>query len=361
MPGLSHLVLTGIPGTSLTAATRRRLARLDPGGVVLFRRNIGSVPELARLTLDLRRLMGRQALLAIDQEGGRVARLKEPFTIWPPMREVGNTRRADVARAVGRVLGSELAAAGFNVDFAPVLDVDTNPANPVIGDRAFAPDPSLVARLGVAFAAGLEEGGVLPCGKHFPGHGDTALDSHLALPVDARPRRELERIALRPFRAAIRAGIPMLMTAHVLYPSLDADRPATLSRRILRDLLRDRLGFAGVVVSDDLAMHALDDAGTPGDVALAALDAGCDCLLACQSLEDGECVAAALSTARGRHRSVDATARAALRRVAQLRKRLGRLEPRPNDLEAVLARSDGRKLVERVRRLAVKPSSPQPD
>jgi beta-N-acetylhexosaminidase len=202
---LSHLVVTGFDGTSLSAATRRRLERCKPAGVVLFRRNVGSPRELARLTRELRAVLGRGGLIAIDQEGGRVARLKPPFTIWPPMRTVGLTRDAGMARRVGRAIGRELSAAGINCNFAPVLDVDSEPENPVIGDRSFADDPSVVARLGIALAAGLLDAGVVPCGKHFPGHGRTSLDSHLALPTVRADERELKRTELVPFRAAVRA------------------------------------------------------------------------------------------------------------------------------------------------------------
>jgi beta-N-acetylhexosaminidase len=356
MPGPSQLVLTGFAGTSLTAVTRRRLERLQPGGIVLFRRNVSSPAQLLRLTRDLRGVLGRGALVAVDQEGGRVARLREPFTTWPPMRTLGVLRRLDLARQVGRTLGRELAAAGFNGDFAPVLDVDSNPTNPIIGDRSFAADPALVARLGVAFARGLEEGGVLPCGKHFPGHGHTALDSHLVLPEVGRSRRDLGRTELVPFRAAIRAGIPMLMTAHVLYSSLDAVRPATLSSAILRDLLRKQLHFDGVVVSDDLDMHALDGAGRVEDAALAALDAGCDWLLACQSLRHGERVATALLRAQ-RYRQVAVHTREALRRIAALRDRMAKLRPPSADLGEVLLQGAGPALVRRIEALAAEAGS----
>jgi beta-N-acetylhexosaminidase len=173
---------------------------------------------------------------------------------------------------------------GIDLSFAPVLDVHSNPANPVIGDRAFGSDPALVSDMGVALLRGLLDGGVIPCGKHFPGHGDTEKDSHLELPVVRRSRAELECTELAPFRAAIAAGVPMLMTAHVLYPTLDSDRPATLSRMILTDLLRGALRFDGVVASDDLTMRAIADRQGIGDAAVATLAAGADVLLVCQEL-----------------------------------------------------------------------------
>ena len=191
-------------------------------------------------------------MVAIDHEGGRVLRLGEPFTQFPPAAVVGRTRNPDLAYRVGHAMGVELASVGIDLSFAPVLDVHSNPANPVIGDRAFGSDPALVSEMGIALMRGLHDGGVLSCGKHFPGHGDTEKDSHLELPVVRRSRAELEQTELVPFRAAIAAGVPMLMSAHVLYPALDPEHPATLSRAILTDLLRGELHFDGVVASDDL-------------------------------------------------------------------------------------------------------------
>lgn len=264
------------------------------------------------------------------------------------MRRFGEANRAPLARAAGRAMGRELAAAGFNCDFAPVLDVDSNPRNPVIGDRSFGSDPRVVASLGMAFARGLEEAGIVPCGKHFPGHGDTALDSHLALPEVGRSLRELRRVELAPFRRAIAAGLPMLMTAHVRYAALDPERPATLSRRILHELLRRELGFRGVLVSDDLSMHALDDAGSIGEAAVAAINAGCDLLLACASLDVAEEVAAAVTAAVRAGRIPERRMREALRRVDRLRRWLER-RPRPTEsLDDVLRSGEGARVLERL-------------
>ncbi|MFM7141362.1 MAG: beta-N-acetylhexosaminidase [Alphaproteobacteria bacterium] len=286
-PSLSRLVVTGLDGPRLDARSRRRLERLAPGGVILFRRNVVDPEQVRALTREVRAVLGPRAIVSLDQEGGRVQRLRAPFGEWPPMRRIGAAGSTALSREVGRALGREVAAAGFDCDFAPVLDVDSNPSNPVIGDRSFHRDPATAARLALAFAAGLRDAGVIACGKHFPGHGDTELDSHLALPVVRRSARVLDRVELAPFRAAIRARLPMLMTAHVVYTALDPDLPATLSPAILRDLLRDRLRFRGVVVSDDLGMHALDAFGPLADRGAAAISAGCDLLLACGSLDQG--------------------------------------------------------------------------
>jgi beta-N-acetylhexosaminidase len=281
---VGRLLFVGIPGPVLDAATQRTLENLHVGGVILFRRNVGTPADTAALTAALHALPS-QPLVAIDHEGGRVLRLGEPFTQFPAAAAIGRTRDPDLAYRVGRAMGEELASVGIDLSFAPVLDVHSNPANPIIGDRAFGSDPALVSTMGIALMRGLHDGGVLSCGKHFPGHGDTEKDSHLELPVVRRTRAELARTELVPFRAAIATGVPMLMSAHVLYPALDADHPATLSRKILTDLLRGELGFTGVIASDDLDMRAITAHQTMGDAAAATLLAGVDALLICQELQ----------------------------------------------------------------------------
>ena len=224
---------------------------------------------------------GTPALIAIDQEGGVVQRVRAPATVWPAMADVGAAAGDDVATVeqVGLALGRELRALGFDIDFAPILDVHTNPVNPIIGDRAFATEPEPAARRALAFARGLELAGVVACGKHFPGHGDTATDSHLELPRIAHDLDRLERVELLPFERAARAGLPMIMTAHVVFAAIDPTRPATLSEPVITGLLRGRLGYRGVIVSDDLDMKAIRD---PAAAAVEAIRAGCDALLLCR-------------------------------------------------------------------------------
>lgn len=281
----------GFEGASLPAVLSRWLARGDVGGVVLFSRNVAGPAQVRSLCREIRSAAGPRnplPLIAVDQEGGRVARLKEPpFTRFPPARACSlfGSRGEQLANRLGAATGAELRAAGVDVDFAPVLDVDSNPDNPVIGDRAFSHDPVAVARLGLAFVAGLASRGILPVGKHFPGHGDTSADSHEALPVVRAGRRTLARRELLPFRRAVHAGIPGIMTAHVAYPSLDRSFPATLSAKILKDLLRREMRFRGTVFSDALEMKAIAGRYRVGDAAVLAVTAGCDVLLVCRGEE----------------------------------------------------------------------------
>lgn len=278
-------VIVGIAGPELAAAERALFLAYPPAGFILFQRNCREPAQLAALTADLRALFPeRRVPVLVDQEGGRVTRLKPPH--WPSLPAAGRAgalacrdRRAgtEAARLLGRVIAHDLAAAGIDVDCAPCLDVGCAETTAAIGDRAFADDPVLVGELGRAFIAGLGEGGVLPVIKHLPGHGRARTDSHLALPVVDVGLDELERVDLVPFRMC--ADAPFAMTAHLLFPRLDPDRPATQSPWIIQDVIRGRIGFEGLLLSDDLGMGALT--GGMAQRALLALDAGCDLALHC--------------------------------------------------------------------------------
>ncbi|OFV86783.1 MAG: hypothetical protein A3J75_03715, partial [Acidobacteria bacterium RBG_16_68_9] len=275
------------------------LTRLRPSGIIFFRRNYESVEQLRELTAALHALPS-DPLLCIDHEGGAVMRLPEPFTQFPPARSVALAGNPGLAYAVGEAMGVELASVGIDLNFAPVLDVDWNPRNPVIGERAFGETAEAVTAFGLPLMRGLHAGGVIACGKHFPGHGDTDRDSHLELPIVRRARAELDLVELPPFRAAIDADIAMLMTAHVLYTALDERHPATFSRRILNDLLRVELGYGGVIVTDDLGMGAVSAFASIPEAAVRSLQAGADWILVGNdieaSLQAAEAVAAALSS-----------------------------------------------------------------
>lgn len=295
----------GFDGSELSAPLARDIASGSVGAVVLFKRNLRftaneevDVAALVALTETLHGAVGAglpPLWIAIDQEGGPVQRVRAPATVWPPMLAFdaaqdtaapsASTADADAALAeeVGAAMGRELAALGMDVDFAPVLDVHTNPANPIIGNRAFGTEPDAVARRALGFARGLARAGIVGCGKHFPGHGDTVTDSHLTLPRLDHGLDRLDAVELAPFRRAIDAGIPMIMTAHVVFAALDASVPATLSRAVITGLLRERLGYEGIVVSDDLDMQAIAAHFGIGDAAVRAIDAGCDVLLLCRS------------------------------------------------------------------------------
>ena len=252
-------IVMGLAGPAITAEERRTIRELRPGGFILFARNVVEPAQVRELNRELTSLLPDRVppLLSVDQEGGRVLRVKN--TRWPAMRTVGNLGNLPATRQVAAAMGDELRAMGFNLNFAPVADVDSNPRNPVIGDRSFGRDPQTVAQHVVAFAKGLQNRGIIACVKHFPGHGDTDVDSHKALPVVDKDVQDLLHVELVPFKAAVEAGIDLVMTSHVLFPALDDDHPATMSRAVLHGLLRDRLGYKGLVISDDLEMKAVRD------------------------------------------------------------------------------------------------------
>jgi beta-N-acetylhexosaminidase len=287
------LFMVGFPGQGIDAELA---SLLDDGifGAILFKRNVGTTEETARLCNELKVRAGRPIVLAVDQEGGRVARLRgPPFVAIPPMRDIGHARDAALAEQVGRLLAYELRAVGLDWDFAPVLDVDTNPKNPVIADRAFHTEAPAVAELGVALARGLEAGGVASCGKHFPGHGDTSQDSHLTLPRLPHDLERLRRIELVPFRAYAKAKLASIMTAHVVFEAVDPAVPATMSARVLQGVLRGELGFEGVLVSDDLEMKAIAENFSVGEAAVQGAAAGVDLFLVCkQAAVQREAIAA---------------------------------------------------------------------
>src|SRR3954464_8805461 len=255
---IGQLLIAGFNGHQLSPELRSLAREFGLGGVILFARNVAEPEQVAEVAFEASRLMPeRPAWVSVDQEGGRVARLKAPFTEWPPMATLGRAGDLKLAQRFARALAAGLRAVGITLDYAPVLDVHTNPRNPVIGDRALAEKAAEVARLGAAIIRALQGAHVAACGKHFPGHGDTSVDSHLELPLVEHPIERLREVEFLPFKAAIEAGVATIMTAHVFMPALDERQPATLSKRIVTGLLRDELEYPGVILSDDLEMKAL--------------------------------------------------------------------------------------------------------
>ncbi len=318
----SALFILGFDGPTLPDDVKGLLAR-GLAGVALFARNLVDADQVRGLCRAIREAARDHPppIIAVDEEGGRVQRLRRIVGAFPAAREVGKGG-AEAARKAGAAIGGALRDLGFNLDFAPVLDVDSNPANPIIGDRAFSPDPDEVARCGVAFLEGLQATGVLACGKHFPGHGDAAADSHLDLPVITSDPDTLKRREVPPFEAAVRAGLPMVMTAHCLYPALDPDHPATLSRRIVGGLLREDLGFDGCVVTDDLGMKAISDRFAPEEVVARGIEAGVDLFLHCGTGGEGLALVETLEDLVRRGAVSRGRVEAAVRRVEGLRRRL---------------------------------------
>jgi len=286
------LAIAGFSGHSVPDDLRRLIAQFDLAGVIYFARNVGEPTQLRELSREVAALARHWPFwISVDQEGGRVARLKSPFTEWPPAITLGRSGDAALAERFAAALAAELSAVGINLDYAPVLDVHTNPANPVIGDRALAAEAELAARLGGTIVRALQAGGVAACGKHFPGHGDTSVDSHEGLPVVDHDPRRLDAVELVPFKRAIADGVAAIMTAHVLVPSIDERAPATFSKTMVTGWLKDKLQFGGLVMTDDLGMKAATSFSPPSEVLLAAISAGCDIGLLCNSTPDEQVTA----------------------------------------------------------------------
>lgn len=338
-----NVIVCGFAGLDVPAPVHKWLSEESVAGLILFKRNIGDMHQAAALISSCvaDRDPTLPVLVCVDQEGGRVARFGEPVLQLPPMRALGAAGDTRLTRDAAMVLGQQLRAIGINLNFAPVLDVDTNPHNPIIGDRAFGRTPDVVTEHALAFAEGLRRGGVLSCGKHFPGHGDTDLDSHLALPTLRHDRARLEEVELRPFRAAAKR-IPSVMTAHVVFDAVDPGVPATMSRTTIAGILRAELGFEGAVFSDDLEMKAITERYSIEEAGVLAIEAGCDLLLVCSDLEAAARLRETLAMEAGRNERFRARLTEARTRANALRRRIHDLPPAlplKNALDTADARS----------------------
>lgn len=283
---IGQLMMIGISGKSLTSDEKKFIVENNISGVTLFSRNVESPQQIRQLCLELqslRRQMSDKAplFIAIDMEGGRVARLKEPFTIWPPMKKLGDLDNPTVSFHFTNKMACELKAVGINLDFSPCLDVFTNPKNTVIGDRAISTNPEIVAKHASALIRGFIKADVIACAKHFPGHGNTLIDSHEDLPVETADRQRLEQVELVPFKRAFRSRVDLIMTAHMKFPNIDPDWPVTLSEIFLKKILRDECRYRGLVITDDLDMKAMAKHYDPEIIPVRALQAGADILLYC--------------------------------------------------------------------------------
>ena len=287
-----QLAIVGFAGHSIPPDLRALAREFDLGGIILFARNVESPEQVAEIAREAQSLAHELPLwVSVDQEGGRVARLKAPFTVWPPMATLGRSADDELARRFARALAAELKAVGISLDYTPVLDILTNPKNPAIGDRALSERAQDVARLGRLIIRTLQSEGIAACGKHFPGMGDAATDPHHELPLVEHAPDRLEAVELAPFRAAVEADVATIMTAHVVYPAIDDERPATLSPRIVDAMLKQKLAYEGLVLTDDLEMGAISGRHGLAEASVAAIAAGCDVVLLCGKSQEPQVAA----------------------------------------------------------------------
>lgn len=281
---VGQLLMYGIGGREVGPIPKGHITKRFVGGIILYSRNIQTPQQVAALTTELQKLAqdtpnGIPLFISIDQEGGIVNRMTKGATVLPGNLALGATRSITLAEKAGEITAIELSTVGVNLNFAPVLDVNTNPLNPVIGVRAYGESPQLVSQLGIAYIRGLQKNGVLGTAKHFPGHGDTHVDSHKKLPIVTHDLKRVNSVELVPFKAAVEADVAAIMSAHILYPALDTEYPATLSYKILTTILRRQLGYDGLIITDDLEMQAIDAKYDTGDAAVMAIKAGADIVI----------------------------------------------------------------------------------
>ncbi|HYM62843.1 MAG TPA: glycoside hydrolase family 3 N-terminal domain-containing protein [Thermoanaerobaculia bacterium] len=331
---IAQLLMVGFDGTRVSPDLRMLVSQWHAGGIVLYRQNIQSARQAAQRNAEIRALAAGnvEPFIAVDQEGGLVQRLRDGVPELPGNMALGATRSPRLARRAGRALAQSLRALGFTMNFAPVLDVLWNPENTVFLTRSFSDDPHLAARLGRAFVRGANEGGIISVAKHFPGEGGTAGDSHFALPVLDSDRNAMDSCELVPFRAAIAAHLPALMTGHIAVPRIaeEPGLPATISRRVLTDLLRHDLRFNGLVITDELQMPSIRSRASVGDLAVEAILAGADMIMVVWDHHDRDEIYDALRRAYASGELPRATVRRSLRRILILKRRL-KIQRRTSD------------------------------
>jgi beta-N-acetylhexosaminidase len=287
---LGQMFFIGISGHSLTSEEKDFIVENDIGGIILFSRNVKDPEQISKLTSDIQSLSQQTEsklpfVISIDMEGGRVHRLKSPFTIWPAMKHLGLSDSPQLAFDVGKALASELAAVGINLDYTPCLDVLLNPKNEIIGDRSFGSDPDHVAKIASGLIRGFKKAGVMTCVKHFPGHGYTSIDSHEDLPIDDRNWDKLFQTETSAYKKVFKSKVEFLMTAHILSKNIDPEFPVTLSEKFLNHYLQDELGYRNLIMTDDLDMKALSKNKSAADLTYMAYNAGADIFLFCNQPE----------------------------------------------------------------------------
>lgn len=282
---IGQMFIVGLDGYDIKENTISMIEEHKVGGFILFRHNINNSSQLLGLVNSLKEYNIRNEniplFLSLDEEGGRVTRIPKEIENLPSNKAIGEVNDPTFSIEIGRLLGQKVKAFGFNLNYAPVLDINSNPKNPVIGDRSFGSSMEIVADLGIATMKGLQAEEVIPVIKHFPGHGDTSVDSHIGLPLIEKSLEELKRFELKPFSEAIEVGADAVMIAHILFPKIDPDSPSSMSKTIVTDILRNQMNFQGVIITDDMTMGAITEHYSIGEATVRSVEAGTDIILVC--------------------------------------------------------------------------------
>ncbi|MCR2823458.1 beta-N-acetylhexosaminidase [Lederbergia panacisoli] len=296
---IGQMILAGISGTTMDANSKKLISQFHVGGIIFYKNNFETTAQTIQLVNQMKaeNSSNLPLLLGADQEGGHVTRLPGGLANFPPNKQIGKVNNPEFSYKVGTLLGHELKEFGLNLDFAPVLDINSNPKNPVIGDRSFGNNSEIVSKLGIQTMKGIQSQNVIPTIKHFPGHGDTSVDSHLELPIVNKSLKELKELELIPFERAIDHGSDVVMVAHILLPKLDKTNPASMSKAVVTDLLRKQLSFTGVIITDDMTMGAITEHFDIGKAAVASVKAGSDIILVGHDYNNVVKIADSLKTA----------------------------------------------------------------
>lgn len=355
---VGQLTLIGVSGHTLTNDEKKFIIENNISGVVLFGRNVSEPKQIRDLCAEIQSLRHKMAdraplFIGIDMEGGRVHRLKKPFTQWPPLKNIGDLDAPTVAFHFAHRMGVELMSVGINLDFAPCVDVFTNPKNTVIGDRAVSSDPHQVEKMASALVRGYIKSGILSCAKHFPGHGHTIADSHEELPVEENTLEQLHKVELVPFKKALRSRVDMVMTGHILFKNIDPKWPVTLSPLFLKDMIREEFKYRGLIITDDLDMKAMAKHYDKGEIPVRSLEAGADLLLYCNEPESPPVAIESVVNAIAMGRLNKSDIEAIHRKVLDVKKiKLLSPDPRPiEDAMTVIGCEDHQYLADCIRNL----------
>lgn len=297
---IGQLVISGVNSTSIDSTIENLIKKRYISGVILFNRNISNAHQLLDLTNSIKNINKSNTIplfISVDEEGGIVSRLPKEFVKLPKNNYIGKINNSNFSYEVGKSIGKELSALGYNMDFAPVMDINSNPKNPVIGSRAFGNNKEIVTKLGIKTMEGIQSENIISVIKHFPGHGDTSVDSHIGLPIVNNDLTRLNKLELVPFKSAIKNGADVVMVSHILLPKIDSKYPASLSNKITTDLLRKELNFKGVIITDDMTMGAITENYDIGNAAVKALLAGSDIILVCHDYNNVTTVLESIKTA----------------------------------------------------------------